>query len=336
MNNNKMNSEPNIEDSKLKQSYQDYMNNYQVDNDLHQRLLNIPAEASRRKAAKVAKFKRFSRMAASVCILIVSVAVLGSLIFFGDFMSSNDAKKSSDHAIENAAEEPKAETDFDTSYGEHYDADNVAEIPAEAPPEKTMASYKDLPVPLSGNAESTYTQFCITFDKNAGQSNSNTSGADKADTNSGNDQGTLQNKLPSALSENLELVEESLRSFNNMSALSMVYQSQTNGISGRLLVNVHPIYDFEMDQLVSVENIEKYSLNPSDNTSLPDSYTKYSSTLLYPIFTAESLNRNVIASRVYSEGDSSTISFGVYQDGYVITYDAMNLTADELVELLLQ
>lgn len=327
MNYDENNSEVNIEDIKFKENYQEYMNRYQVDNDLHQRLLSIPKEATGRKTAKI---KQYSRIAASICILLVSGAIIGSLFFFGTSQDHKGSKAS----IEEGTTDSKAAAEDDSSYNDNFvNNDSPAEAYESTP--EAMAVHQDCPVPLSGNKESTYTQFYNTFDKWEDQYESTNSDADEPDADTATIKKTLQKQLPSGLSKKLEKVKESYDTYNNRPSLTITYQSRTKAISGKLLVNVHPTYDFELEQLVSVENVEKYSLNPSDNHTLPDSMTQYNSTLLYPVFTAESLNKHVIASRVYQSGDTLTISFGVYQNGYVITYEAIGVTAKELASLLL-
>lgn len=327
-NNNNNNHEFNIDDTKIRKSYQDYMDSIQVQQDFHQRLINIPNDTAAKALARKQKLlviKRFSQVAAGI-LIILSLGFLSSL-FIG--LGSTGTKDSApmednykDEPAKPAPESPKASP-------EDKDMDNGNTI--------VDKTYTDWPIPLTADLSSTYTRFLANYKSNQGvvihPVKPDNPILDPKEDHSQDIKALLISKLPKKLVKLSTEKELHLTVQNNHYTLTLFYSPLDSKLPSKLMVNVHPILDFEKDLIVEATENTKYSLNADDNPELPPSIKEYKATLLYPIFSIETLTKDIIYSREWKINDS--LSFGVYQDGYVITYDAIGISPSKLSQWIL-
>ena len=319
-------NDTNIDDDKLKHSYQAYMDDIKVDDELHKKLLQVPS-TSLQHANRKASIRKFAQIAAGICIVVVSLSLFGSRLIPRGGSNKNSSYNSTTKSGEAACDQIPAANE---------DSSNQA-------PKETL--YVDSPVIMTMEDDSTYTKFVSRYELSNGNSSENSPSTPKEDMNKYDNISKdaaksmtkmLKEKLPQGLLNTKFLVDQHIVMQNKAATLDSYYNLALGDRSGRLMVNVHPVFDFEMDLLVSAKDTQSYSLNPKENPSLPSDVSNYSDILLYPIFTADSLTKEAIASRVYTVYNSPRISFGVYQNGYVITYDALGMNASELAKWILQ
>ena len=294
-----------------------------VDTNLHQTLLQVPITTSSKSNQRSATIRQFSHIAAGVCIVLFSLGLLGTLFFSGG-RGKSDTMNSA----------PKADAEKTNSSSKDIASESIQK-----------SGYKDQPVYMTQEDSTTYTRFVNIFEE-ANNSYTDDSTLDypasefqdevPIQESTSEIKDTLIGKLPKSLQYSEFLQDRSLDIKNKKASLSSYYYLSTDTMSGRLIANVHPILDFEKDLLISAEDKLLYSLNPIENPKLPADMKDYSNLLLYPIFTTDTLSKDAIVSRLNISGQGTkSISFGVYKNGYVITYEALGLDANGLAELIL-
>ncbi len=299
------------------------MDNIDIDSSFHQQLLRTPSKSSARKVARKSTIRQFSHIAATISIVVISLGLIVSLINLSGFGRGGS---------KDSASAPMQE-DNSKSSTEDNDYNNAPEDQASNEVDKNSSYYTN-PIIVYGDGSSTYSYFAKNYELEKDFLFAPENSFDDATTPiyeaTDTSEKTLIDVLPSGLINNPNLVKQEIEDHSGVTSLTSMYRTKTDSSVKTLVVNIHPILDFERSLLVSTENKELYSLIPSENPDLPSSITDYTGTLLYPIFTADSLSKEVLYSRVYKGDNESSISFGVYRDGYVIIYDSYGFSAEEL------
>ncbi len=309
----------NIENNKIAESYQDYMNDITISDDFHKQLVDIPLTIANQKVHRGRLMKQFSHLAATICIVVVSLGTLG---FFLSVVGGGgtDSDEAPIKINESSGSAPTQESNDITP------EDNTACEDSDTSPLKPSIEGES----TRQDNTTTFDLFCSTYSSTPYISQDAV--AFEKDALRSEDE--LFALLPESLQGKLNRDSIQLKQINNITTLSCLYSS-TNDTAGQLSISVHPIYTYEEPLLTSPSNVIEYSLSTIDERTLTTNIHQYGTTMLYPIFEASELTKDVIASRQYRSGNTISFSFGVYKDNYVITYVATGLTAEELEALLL-
>ncbi len=322
MENKSFNNDHKSDDNKIKTVYRNYMDNIEIDSSFHQQLLRTPSKSTARKVARKSTIRQLSHLAATISIVIISFGLIAAL------MNLNGGSK--DSASAPYQEDSSKSSEDENDYIKSPEDQTSNEVDKET-------SNSTFPIFFYSDGSSTYNYFTKNYELEKDfllPEYSFDDGITPIYKATDTSEKTLKAWLPKGLINNPNLISQEIEAHSGVSTLTTIYQMKTDNSVKTLAVNIHPILDFERNLLVSANSKELYSLIPTENPELPSSITDYTGTLLYPIFTKASLSKEILNSRVYEGDNITSISFGIYTDGYVITYDSYGLSVEELSDWL--